>query len=300
MLRGMAPIPGIDLAERRRRRRRRAILARFAGITLVLVGIGAGTYLLILRRLTPVAEAPPAVPEPMAPGAAPPGTQALARPGTTLPVTPEQPLPSLAESDPFVRGLLSGLTRQPPPAAWLSTDGLIERFVAAVDNIASGESPRPNLRFLAPSQKFEVLRRRDRIYVDPASYERYDTIAELISSVDPQRAVELYRQIAPLCEEAYRGLGHAQGGFDQAFTRAIRMLLATPIVEGEVELTPQVITFAFADTTLEDLTASQKHLLRMGPRNVRRIEAELRVLAIALGVPEGDLPAEVVHRAASG
>src|SRR5206468_449591 len=131
--------------------------------------------------------------------------------GTTLPPAREEPLPSLAESDPLVRGLLSGLTPQPPPAAWLSTQGLIERFVAAVDNVASGESPRPSLLFLAPSRKFDVLRRRDHLYVDPATYERYDAVAELASSVDPQRAVEAYRQVAPLCEEAYRGARRSGG-----------------------------------------------------------------------------------------
>jgi hypothetical protein len=268
---------------------------------LVLLGLGVSAYLLLLRRPAPVLEAPSVSPATMVPGAAPRETQPRAAlPGTTLPAAPEQPLPSLAESDPLVRGLLSDLTPQPLPAAWLSTEGLIERFVGAVDNIAGGESPRPHLPFLAPSTKFQVVRRGDHLYVDPASYERYDTVAELIAALDPQRTVERYRQVASLCEEAYRGLGHAQGGFDQALALAIRILLATPIVEGDVEVTPKVITYAFADPVLEELAASQKHFLRMGPRNVRRLQAELRALAVPLGISEADLPAEAVHQASSG
>src|SRR5262249_59316891 len=98
----------------------------------------------------------------------------------------------------------------------------------------------------------------DHVYIDPASYERYDAVAELMGSVDPQRAVDLYRQVSPLCEEAYRGLGHREGGFDQALGRAIRMLLATPIVEGEVELAPRVVTLAFAGPALAELAPGPK------------------------------------------
>ena len=57
-----------------------------------------------------------------------------------------------------------------------------------------------------------------------------------------------------------------------------------PVVDGDVELTPKVITYAFADPALERLRPAQKHLLRMGPKNERAIQAELRALATALGI----------------
>jgi hypothetical protein len=37
------------------------------------------------------------------------------------------------------------------------------------------------------------------------------------------------------------------------------------------------------DPDLENLTAAQKHLLRMGPENIRVIQAKLREIAQALG-----------------
>src|SRR5438128_993729 len=102
--------------------------------------------------------------------------------------------------------------------------------------------------------------------------------------LDGQRTVEVYRRLQPLCEDAYRGLGKPQGRFDDVLVKAIRTLLAAPVVEGDVELTPKVITYAFADPALEGLTPAQKHLLRMGPKNVHAIQAELRALATALGM----------------
>ena len=50
-------------------------------------------------------------------------------------------------------------------------------------------------------------------------------------------------------------------------------------------LTPKVVSFAFADPALEKLSPAQKHLLRMGPRNVRAIQHQLRAMAEALAPP---------------
>src|SRR5438093_1467370 len=104
----------------------------------------------------------------------------------------------------------------------------------------------------------------------------------------PRAAADLYRQVQPLCEEAYRELGNPPGRFDDVVAKAIQTLLATPVVDGEIELRPKVVTYAFADRRLEALSPAQRHLLRMGPRNVRMIQRELRTLAAALGVPAGE------------
>ena len=225
----------------------------------------------------PAAEAPPG-------GPATPGGEAVAPPAGTGPeAPPEHSLPSLAESDPLVRELAGSLSTQPSMASWLKTTGIIEHFVAVVDNIESGESPRPNLGFLAPKRTFGTVTRSGHVYVDSASYARYDTIADVVSSLDTPRTVALYREVQPLCEEAYRALGHPQGDFDAALNGAIRTLLATPDVAGEVELRPKVISYAFLDPRLERLSDAQKHFLRMGPRNVRLIKGQLQALADALG-----------------
>src|SRR5262245_54905957 len=112
-------------------------------------GLGvAGWWLLGRPRL--VEHPPAAVSSPV-----PPSTASRAEPTPTpLPVeTPPattQPLPPLAESDALVRSLAGGLSPHASLAEWLAKEGNIERFVAAVDAVASGETPRPLLLFLSP------------------------------------------------------------------------------------------------------------------------------------------------------
>ena len=257
---------------------------------LALVAVGFGAYVLFLRRQPPptspaqeavppaAAPAAPVAPASPEPPAAPGGGEPESVPGTTL--------PPLAESDAVVRELAGGLSQHPGLSGWLSGQGLIQRFVAVVDNLAEGTSPRPHLLFLAPEASFQTVTRNGRLYVDPRSYARYDAAADVIASLDPRSSVQLYRQLQPLCEEAYRELGHPPGRFDDVVAKAIHTLLATPVVDGEIELRPKVVTYAFADPRLEALSPAQRHLLRMGPRNVRLIQGELRAMAAALGVPE--------------
>jgi hypothetical protein len=45
-----------------------------------------------------------------------------------------------------------------------------------------------------------------------------------------------------------------------------------------------------ADERLESLSPAQKQLFRMGPRNVKIIQAKLRDIALYLGIPQNKLP----------
>jgi len=54
-------------------------------------------------------------------------------------------LPQLDDSDGWLRGLVGQLSAHPELAEWLVTDEMIRRFVAAVDNLAEGTSPRSHL-----------------------------------------------------------------------------------------------------------------------------------------------------------
>jgi hypothetical protein len=277
----------IELAIRRRRRRRR--IGTWLGVlAVVLAGLGGAAWWL-LGRPGPVQDRPaapiPTLPPTTARPTVPPEPPAPA-PKETPPET-AQPLPPLAESDGLVRSLAGGLSPHASLADWLSKGGNIERFVAAVDAVASGETPRPLLLFLAPGGSFRVVERDGQVFLDPKSYERWDGVAEVVATIDAPRAVEVYRTLRPLCETAYRDLGHPDGRFDDAVAHALRVLLATPNLEGDVELAPRVVTYAFADPKLEGLSPVQKQLLRMGPRNVRLVQTELRALAAALGMPPG-------------
>jgi hypothetical protein len=188
----------------------------------------------------------------------------------------------LDASDEPVRELVRDCSSHPDFAQWLENKNILRRCVAIVDNISNGASPAPHLQFLVPLDQFKVIRKNGKIIPDPTGYIRYQPITMVLVSLDSEKLVRLYRQLAPVIEEAYRELGYPGTKFQETLAEAIDVLLKTPIPEGEILLEEKVTTYAFADPHLEALNDVQKHLLRMGPQNARKIQAKLREIKTAL------------------
>jgi hypothetical protein len=205
----------------------------------------------------------------------------LPSPSPVPPAETRGPLPGLDDSDGFVRDLAAALSAHPELARWLGQTGLVRTLTAVVANIASGETPRPELSFLAPAQRFKAAGRAGRVVADPASYSGYDLFADGIASIDAEAAAGVYDATEPLFDTAHRELGYP-AAFRPALDRAIRELLAVPVPRPDAELVPHASGFRWADPKLEALTSAQKQLLRTGPRNVRMIQAKLRELQAAL------------------
>jgi hypothetical protein len=194
-------------------------------------------------------------------------------------------LPSLDGSDAFVRQLAASLSTHPALARWLAQNGLVRMVVAVVANVAEGVTPRPHLEFLAPKERFRATGSRRRLVPDPKGFAGYDAVADAIAALDAAAVATAYRTLEPLFEEAYRELGHPEGGFLSAVDRASAALLAAPVPGADVALVPHATGFRYTDPRLEGLSGAQKQLLRMGPRNVRLVQGKLRELRGALGLP---------------
>jgi len=206
-----------------------------------------------------------------------------------------KPPVELDKSDDFVRQLAKEISSHPRIAPWLQSKDLIRRFVAAVDNIANGLSPRSHVDFFLPPGEFVAVKRGNVYLADPDGYSRYDTVADVFVSLDSKQSVSLFRALKPLCQEAYRDLGYPDQDFEQTVLRAIVELLETPVVEGDIVLEKAVFNYVMLDPELESLSDAQKHLLRMGPENVGAIQAKMREMAIALGLAESRLPKARVY-----
>lgn len=193
---------------------------------------------------------------------------------------------SLDESDDLVRKLAGELSSHPKLAMWLMSDELIRKFVAAVDNIANGQSPGAQVDFFKPEGEFKVIQEAGEYFLDPESYKRYDLVAEVFASLNPKGCVTLYKQLTPAIQEAYKDLGYPNADFNNTLKKAMMELLEVPIVEENIELEKEVVTYTLVDSDLETLSSAQKHLLRMGPDNVRVIKGSLRVMAQSLGFLE--------------
>lgn len=241
-----------------------------------------GYWFLRASRSAPP-EAAPAVAAPPAEPAAPPPTALGSNP------FPAE-VPALAASDLFVRTWLPRLSQHPRVMAWLATDGLIRNFVTVVTNIAEGRTPAGRVPMLKPAGSFRIVERNGRLYVDDRAYARYDALAEGFASLDATAAAQLYATLKPRIEEAHAELGGA-GSFDATLERALVQLLATPIGDRPMAVEPSGIGYRAVDARLDGLTGVQKQLLRMGPSNAGRVQAHLRELARALGVPASRLPA---------
>jgi len=226
-----------------------------------------------------------------APGLTEPGSTAAGSPGeahgekiidekepTQLPMTDIR----LDASDEPVRELVRDCSPHPDFAQWLENKNILRRFVAVVDNIANGTSPAPLLQFLLPLDQFKVIKKNGKIILDPTGYIRYQPITMVLVSLDSEKLVKVYHQLAPVIEEAYRELGYPGTKFQETLAEAIDVLLKTPVPEGEILLEEKVTTYAFADPHLEGLSDVQKHFLRMGPQNVKKIQAKLREIKAVL------------------
>jgi hypothetical protein len=253
-------------------------------------GLGPGVWAAVLLGLLLVGglafwllRPPPAASRPVPK----PEASASASPASTSTPSPLL-LPPLDGSDAVVRDLAKALSAHPLYALGLGQKELIRTFAALVLNVAEGESPRAHLGFLAPKGAFMVVERRSgRLLLDPASYARYDGVGDAVASLDPEQAARVYRLLEPLLEAAYRELGHPEGGFSKALQAALGKLLEVPVLEGEVPLVrveKAVVLYEFFDERIEALSIPQKHLLRMGPRNVARVQEKVRGLAEALGL----------------
>lgn len=260
--------PRLTALERRRRRSGPPLSVLALLIALVAAG-GYGVWWLRTREAPAVlTDATAAVPD------APPADEG----------EPPLVLPALAASDVFVRQLAGLLSQHPEWAAWLVSDELVRRFVATVVDVARGSSPAQHLEFLAPESPFAAQQGPGGLVIAPATYRRYDLAAETFASLDGTAAARMYGQLHPLFEEAYGELG-LPGGFDPTFARAVANLLAVRVPDDAVRLRPFESVYDFADPALQRLTPAEKHLLRMGPSNARRVQAKLREVAELLEVP---------------
>lgn len=194
------------------------------------------------------------------------------------------PAPSKAESDALLRSWGSRISNSPVFAKWLAGEDLARQFVAAVQLIAEGESPRQLLGFLKPEGNFAVEERDGKLFVAPASTARYDFVAQAVDSIDVNQAAQAWGFVEPVLSAVYREISPPGSSLKQTLSRAFDVLVSAPVPEGDVELVEKGATYAYADPALEALPAAQKHLMRMGAANQKTLQAKLQAVQRALGL----------------
>ena len=216
---------------------------------------------------TPTAATAPATPQ------TPPAIQ---NPVPTNP--PAQPLPPLQSSDGPLHDAISEVIGKRAADSLFKPEQLVRHIVVTVDNLSRKRlavEARPT-KPLAGS--FRAIGDEQRSTLDPANYARYAPLMQVIQTVDMKQLAALYFHFYPLFQQEYQNQGFPNGYFNDRLVVTIDNLLATPDINGDIVLVRPNVMYQFADPNLEDLSAGQKMLLRMGPKNAAVVKAKLREL----------------------
>lgn len=240
-----------------------------AGGAAVLAVMAATYYYLLLdARLAPVPHAEPvaeaSAPEPAAAPAAAP------EPAVRHPLaTPAEPpaLPALESSDPMARESLADLMGGKAFNELVIPVELVRRIVATVDNL-----PRPT----APRRAIPLQPVPGAFIPDDGNDARYGPYIRVFEAIDSRALAERYARAYPLFQRAYEELGFPGQYFNDRLIVAIDDLLAAPELAQRPELVQSKVLWEFADPELEQRSAGQKILVRMGSANAQRVKSKLR------------------------
>jgi hypothetical protein len=227
----------------------------------------------------------PVVPKPAAPSppvAAQPANEPEVRNPVPEGAAAEKPLPPLKESDSDVQQALSSIAGADGIAKFLVPEHLVRHIVVTVDNLPR-KKVAVELRPVKPTPGDTVAATQgDVTTLSEANYERYAPVMRMVQSMDTQSLADTYFRLYPLFQQAYEDLGYPGQYFNDRLVEVIDDMLRAPDVQGPVQLMQPKVFYEYADPKLEGLSAGQKLLIRMGPKNEAIAKAKLRELRKAV------------------
>jgi hypothetical protein len=191
-------------------------------------------------------------------------------------------LPSLDQSDDFVRDRLLLRKHRADLETWLNTDDLIRRSASYVDGLSRGVVLSKIFPLTAPEGNFTTHREGEIIWLNAGNYERYNSTVAVMTSLDMKSMGQMFHFIRPLLESAFSEMGYRPRQMDGIILQAIDNILATPIIVEPIKLNRDSVAYQFADPDLEALLPVQKQLLRTGPENTQRLQQKATALRDAL------------------
>jgi hypothetical protein len=262
----------------------------YAVAFVVLLAIGGGVLWWRHRALPVVpTPGPPPVLAPAAPPAAPPPPPAPAI-RHPLPSAAAGGLPSLDGSDAYVENALVELLGRKKVREFLHLDGVVRRFVATVNNLATDDASASLWPVKTTPGRFETEAGGGGTVIAARNAERYAAFVHFAEGIDARHAVALYVRLYPLLQQAYEDLGYPGKYLNDRVVEVIDNLLATPAPAGPLAVKrfiadggpPGGGLFVYEDPALEASTAGQKILLRMGTQNAAVLTAKLREIRAQL------------------
>ena len=228
----------------------------------------------------PAAKAPPAAaPQPAPPSVA---TPAIEHPLEGAAAPAAAPLPALAESDAALQEALAAIFGSAAFEQLFRPNEIVRHFVATIDNLPRKSAALRLMPIKPVPGAFRTAGPEGGTLIGTDNALRYAPYLRALEAVDSAKLVSLYVRFYPLFQEAYAELGYPSRYFNDRLFEAIDDLLAAPELRGPIALVQPKVMYEYADPALQNLSAGQKMMLRMGPENEAKVKAKLRELKKAL------------------
>jgi hypothetical protein len=189
---------------------------------------------------------------------------------------PEKPLPPLESSDDAMLEVLTGFFGQKAVQEFFDAREIVRRFVVTVDNLPRKHVAMRYRLFKPVAGQYLATGEGDNYLTNADNFRRYKSYVLLSDAVETRQLVAVYKRFYPLFQQEYVNLGYPQGYFNDRLVEAIDDLLAAPEIPGAIKLVRPKVMYLYADPALEELSAGQKIMIRMGVENAVRIKARLR------------------------
>lgn len=173
-------------------------------------------------------------------------------------------LPKVQESDQSIQQALEILFKGNQFYKLLVSENFIQRLVATINNLPEKRLPRAHLPITPPGGKFIVSGTTEAPQTSSRNNQRYASYVSLIESIDEDMAIKIYVHFYPLFQSAYEQLGYQNAYFNDRLVYVIDHLLNTPNPPDPILLAQPAVLYTYADPNLENLSAGQKILLRIG------------------------------------
>jgi hypothetical protein len=193
------------------------------------------------------------------------------------PPDPEVPLPSLQSSDPSMLEAITQLFGDKLDPFIVPTD-VVRHIVVTIDNLPRRKAAVTLWPLKPTAGNFATRESGTELILAESNYARYEPLIKLVKSSNVRALANTYKQFYPLFQQAYVDLGYPNGYFNNRLVEVIDHLLQTPELNEPVKLTQPSVYYEFADPSLEQRSAGQRLLIRLGNTNAAAVKLKLREL----------------------
>ena len=188
-------------------------------------------------------------------------------------------LPSLEESDSWLKAKLPTLTWREELLKLVIDDDIIRRLVVFTDNFAQGIIAYEHSLLVKPKTAFSARElEQDGQSVlkwDETSSRRFSLYVDLLRSLDSDTLISWYFELKPLIDQAYGELGYPDSDFTEVLQDAITKVLDMDIPKSSLDLVRPSVMYQFKDQNIEQQDDVEKFMLRLGKENLLVIKSVL-------------------------